>query len=79
MEFNHRPDEDTGVILSYAFSHPPTSGPGVVDGKVIENLDGRYNYSRNPVTRLMINSGALKIYSNQLNVSVKPTYDLGFL
>ena len=65
MEFNHRPDEDTGVILSYAFSHPPTSGPGIVDGKVIENLDGRYNYSRNPVTRLMINSGALKIYSNQ--------------
>jgi len=79
LEFVNRPNEDTGVILSYAFSHPPTSGPGVVDGKVIENLDGRYNYSRNPVTRLMINSGALKNYSNQLNVSVKPTYDLGFL
>lgn len=79
MEFNNRPDEDTGVILSYAFSHPPTSGPGVYNGMVIENLDGRYNYSRNPVTRLMINAGALKIYSNQLNVSVRPTYDLGFL
>ena len=79
MEFNNRPDEDTGVILSYAFSHPPTSGPGVYDGMVIENLDGRYNYSRNPVTRLMINAGGLKIYSNQLNVSVRPTYDLGFL
>ena len=79
LEFVNRPNEDTGVVLSYAFAHPPTSGPGVVDGKVIENLDGRYNYSRNPVTRIMINSGALKNYSNQLNVSVKPTYDLGFL
>ncbi len=79
LEFNNRPVEDTGIILSYAFSHPPTNGPGIVDGKVIENLDGRYNYSRNPVTRLMINSGAHKIYSNQLNLSVKPTYDLGFI
>jgi len=79
LEFNNRPNESTGNILAYAFSHPPTSGPGIVDGKVIENLDGRYNYSRNPVTRLFINSGGLKIYSNQLNVSVKPTYDLDIL
>lgn len=79
LEFNNRPNEDTGVILSYAFAHPPTSGPGIIDGKVIENLDGRYNYSRNPITRNMINAGSLKIYSNQLNVSIKPTYQLDFI
>ena len=65
--------------MANAFAHPPTSGPGVVDGKIIENLDGEYGFIENPLKGLVIGHGHLHEYRNQLNGSVRFNYKLDFL
>ena len=70
------PASDTEYILGNAFSHPPTSGPGVVDGKIINNLPGRFNFTPNPVYGLVVGGGHLNEYKNQLNGSVRANYKL---
>lgn len=75
---NHRgPTQNAEYILANAFAHPPTSGPGIVDGKIIENLDGEYNFISNPMRILLIDDGVTKQYRNQLNVSTRVNLDLG--
>lgn len=79
MEYNKRPEQSAEYMLANAFAHPPTSGPGLVDGMVIENLEGRYNFIYNPLKGFFIAHGGWKIYSNQLNASGRVNYDLDFI
>ena len=61
----------SGYILSNSFAHPPTSGPGIIDGKLIENLDGEYNFVGTPLHLLLLGNGQTKQYRNQLNLSTR--------
>jgi TonB-linked SusC/RagA family outer membrane protein len=70
------PAADSEYIIANAFSHPPTSGPGVIDGKIINNLPGRFNFTDNPLYGLVVGSGHLNEYKNQLNGSVRADYQL---
>lgn len=79
LEDRKGPSDSTPYILANAFAHPPTSGPGVVDGKIIENLDGEYGFIENPLKGLVIGHGHLHEYRNQLNGSVRFNYKLDFL
>lgn len=73
------PKQSTEYLLSNAFAHPPTSGPGIVDGKIINNLQGRYNFIENPLKGLIEGGGNIKEYQNQLNLSVRANLKLDFL
>lgn len=79
MEDLRGPSDSTPYILANAFAHPPTSGPGIYDGKIIENLDGQYNFIGNPLEGLIIGHGHLKQYTNQLNGSVRLNYKLDYI
>lgn len=70
------PNNKAEYILAQSFYHPPTSSPGIVDGMIINNLTGRYNFTPNPVVSLIQGNGNLKEYKNQLTGSVKGTYNL---
>ena len=63
--------DGTNYVLANAFAHPPTSGPGIVDGKLIQNLVGQYNFIGNPLIGLVVGHGQLRNYNNQLNASTK--------
>lgn len=73
------PNNTTEYILANAFAHPPTSGPGVVNGKIINNLPDRYNFIPNPITGLVQGNGHFKDYNNQLNGSTRINYKLDAL
>ena len=69
---NHRaPAHNAEYILANAFAHPPTSGPGIINGMIIDNLDGEYNFVSNPMQILLIHNGATRTYRNQLNLSTR--------
>lgn len=70
------PSDRAEYILAQSFYHPPTSGPGIVDGKIIDNLTGRYNFSPNPITSLVQGHGNVKEYQNQLTGSIEGVYKL---
>lgn len=76
LEETNGPSDPTTYVLANAFAHPPTSGPGIVDGKLINNLVGQYNFIQNPISGLVIGHGQLKRYTNQLNASSRFTYKL---
>lgn len=81
MEFHNHSQQTSEYLLSNAYNHPPISGPGIYDGKLIESIPGRYSASPNPLFGLFLQErhGHWKDYYNQLQTSVKGTYDLGFL
>lgn len=71
LETHHGPAKRAEYILAKTFTHPPTSGPGVIDGKIIENLDGEYNFISNPLQLLLLQEGSTKLFRNQLNLSTR--------
>ena len=71
LENRNGPYNSSAYILSNAFAHPPTSGPGIVDGKLIENLSSQYNFIRNPLYLLVVGNGQVREYTNQLNGSLR--------
>lgn len=76
LENQHEPGHNSGYILSKTFAHPPTSGPGIIDGKIIDNLDGEYNFVMNPMQILLVHNGNYRTYKNQLNLSTRFNLDL---
>lgn len=76
LEERKGPSDPTNYVLANAFAHPPTSGPGIIDGKLINNLVGQYNFIQNPIIGLVIGHGQLQRYSNQLNASTRFNYKL---
>ncbi len=71
LELQREPGHNSGYILSKTFAHPPTSGPGIIDGMIIDNLDGEYNFVMNPMQILLVHNGSTRTYRNQLNLSTR--------
>jgi len=70
------PSDGTEYILSNCFAHPPTATPGVIDGKIINNLPGEYSFGPNPIYGLVWAHGHVKEYRNQLNTSTRANLKL---
>lgn len=79
VEDQKGPSDSTPYILANAFAHPPTSGPGIHNGMIIENLDGEYTFTDNPLKGLIIGHGHLREYRNQLNGSLRFNYKLDYI
>lgn len=79
VEDQKGPSDSTPYILANAFAHPPTSGPGIYNGMIIENLDGEYTFTDNPLKGLIIGHGHLREYRNQLNGSLRFNYKLDYI
>lgn len=80
MDFRNHPQYEATKIFSDAYNSPPVSGPGIYDGKIIQNVLGRYSLIKNPpLNNFSQANGLLKDYQNQLQTSVKATYDLSKL
>lgn len=79
VEDRKGPNDDAPYILANSFAHPPTSGPGMYNGMIIQNLDGEYTFSDNPLQGLLIGHGHLSEYRNQLNGSVRFNYKLDYI
>jgi len=63
-----------GLIANCA-AQTPTSGPGIWEGKLIENLPGRYTFAQNPVISLVM-SPKIQNFQNQFNLSTRINYKL---
>ncbi len=79
IENRKAPHDDTEYVLANTFAHPPTSGPGIVDGKIINNLPGRYTFVPNPIYGLVVGHGNVQEYRNQLNGSARVNLKLDLI
>jgi len=79
LEDRKSPNNNSEYILANAFANPPTSGPGIYDGKLINSLPGKYNSAPNPLYLLNAGTGQLNTYANQLNASTRVDYKLDAL
>lgn len=62
-------------LISDAAAQTPTSGPGIWEGKLINNLPGRYDFVENPIISLVMRP-KIQNFQNQFNVSSRIDYKL---
>jgi TonB-linked SusC/RagA family outer membrane protein len=65
-------------LIADAAAQTPTSGPGIWEGKIINNLPGRYSFTENSIAKLVMNPKN-EDFQNQFNLSTRLDYKLGFI
>lgn len=78
LDDRNAPEIPAEHLVSNAGAQTPTSGPGIWEGKLINNLPGRYDFIENPIKSLVM-SPKIQEFRNQFNVSGRLNYKLDFI